>query len=288
MAEDKLWEPDLPAGTHVDLRGRGTTFVRHLPGPTEATPVVLLHGWTVTADLNWYPAYRPLAADRTVVALDHRGHGRGIRSRERFRLIDCADDVAALCEVLGLDRVIVAGYSMGGPVALSTWDRHPELVAGLVLCATAPIFGPADRGWERTMAVTASLARLAPTPVIRAISGRILGRRLDMSDRVGRWAASQVALGDPRTVAEAGHDLSRFDGRPLLPRIDVPTAVIRTLDDATVPAARQQRLLDGITGARDFPVGGDHNACITNAGEFVPTLRDAVAATDHQEVPGTS
>ena len=274
------WAPTLPEGRAIELPGRGTTFVRDIAGTAAdgALPVVLLHGWTVTADLNWYPAYRPLAEQRRVLTIDHRGHGRGIRSRAPFTMDRVADDVAALCQVLDIDRVIVAGYSMGGPIALTTWQRHRDLVAGLVLCATAPIFGPGDRRWERTMRLASGAARFAPPGLTRAVSGRILGRRLDPDDRVGRWAASQVALGDPRAVAEAGLALARFDGRAMLADVDVPTAVIATLDDVTVPPVRQQRLVDGIPGARSFGVAGDHNACITNAAAFVPTLCDAVAA----------
>ena len=61
-----------------------------------------------------------------VVALDHRGHGRGLQSDEPFRLADCADDVAALVDELGLGPVIVVGYSMGGPIAQLLWRRHPR------------------------------------------------------------------------------------------------------------------------------------------------------------------
>ena len=57
-----------------------------------------------------------------------------------MRLADCADDVAALVEELGTGKVIAAGYSMGGPVAQLLRRRHPDKVAGLVLCATAPAF----------------------------------------------------------------------------------------------------------------------------------------------------
>ena len=52
------------------------------------------------------------------MAIDHRGHGRGLRTLQRFRLEDAADDAAALCELLGLKDVILVGYSMGGPIAL--------------------------------------------------------------------------------------------------------------------------------------------------------------------------
>src|SRR3954454_20650831 len=104
--------PPLPPGRTVELPGRGTTFVREVSGPPGAATVVLLHGWTVTADLNWFTSYAALGRRFHVVALDHCGHGQGISCRRPFRLEDCADDVAALAEVLGLRQVIVAGYSM--------------------------------------------------------------------------------------------------------------------------------------------------------------------------------
>ena len=99
-----------------------------------------LHGLGATADLNWFPSYRPLAAHYRVLALDHRGHGRGIRSRRVFRLEDCADDVVALADELGVRSFIPVGYSMGGPIAQLIWQRHPSRVEGLVLCATAMRF----------------------------------------------------------------------------------------------------------------------------------------------------
>ena len=78
------------------------------------------------------------------MALDQRGHGRGIRSLRPFRLQDCADDVIALADVLDVDRVIPVGYSMGGPVALLAARRHPDRVPGIVLCATSARFSDDD------------------------------------------------------------------------------------------------------------------------------------------------
>ncbi|HEY5695927.1 MAG TPA: alpha/beta fold hydrolase, partial [Acidimicrobiales bacterium] len=86
--------------------------------------------------MNWFPAYDALAEHCRVVALDHRGHGQGIRTARRFRLADCADDAVALADVLGIDRFIPVGYSMGGLIAQLTWHRHPDRVGGLVLGAT--------------------------------------------------------------------------------------------------------------------------------------------------------
>ena len=102
---------------------------------------MLLHGLLATADLNWSASYAALSRHVRVVALDHRGHGRGIRSRGRFRLEDCADDAVAVADMLGLRTFVPVGYSMGGLIAQLVWRQHPRRVDGLVLCATSRNFG---------------------------------------------------------------------------------------------------------------------------------------------------
>ena len=134
------WAPEppvpLPPGTVVHVPGRGELFVRDTGG--DGPPLLLLHGWTATADLNWFHQYEALAAaGYRAIALDHRGHGRGLRTFADFRLHDCADDAVALAEHLGLGPVTAVGYSMGGPIALLAARRHPAAVAGIVLCATS-------------------------------------------------------------------------------------------------------------------------------------------------------
>jgi 3-oxoadipate enol-lactonase len=84
-----------------------------------------------------FPVYRALALHRTVLAVDHRGHGRGLRAESPFSLEECADDAAALLDLLGIKRAIMAGYSMGGAVAMLMWKRRPDLVGRLVLSGTA-------------------------------------------------------------------------------------------------------------------------------------------------------
>src|SRR5690606_7882613 len=134
--------------------------LREVPGPPGAPTIVLLHGWTSTADLNFFRCYTPLGARYRVLAFDHRGHGHGLRTRASFRLEDCADDVVAMADAMALDRFVAVGYSMGGPVAQLLWHRHPERVAALVLCATAARFN-AERRERRTFLQLGGLARLA-------------------------------------------------------------------------------------------------------------------------------
>ena len=101
----------------VELPGRGVTRVWECPGPRGAETLMLIHGVTFTAELNWGQVFAPLAPHFRVVAIDLRGHGDGISAGARFRLEDCADDIAALAQVLGIGRFIAVGYSMGGMVA---------------------------------------------------------------------------------------------------------------------------------------------------------------------------
>src|SRR5205809_1070790 len=73
----------LPPGRHVELPGRGTTFVHEVAGPPGAPALVLLHGLGPPAALNWFATYRPLGGHSRFVAPHHRrpGHGRALGRR---------------------------------------------------------------------------------------------------------------------------------------------------------------------------------------------------------------
>lgn len=264
--------PPLPHGEAVELPGRGTTFVRSMPGPAGAPTVLLLHGWTASADLNFFTCYRPLAKHYRVVALDHRGHGGGIRSRRTFRLEDCADDAVALCDVLGIERVLPVGYSMGGPVAKLLWKRHRERVQGLVLCATAPFFRTSRQERMGFLGISglAALARLTP-----AQTREYLTQQFYLQKKHAQWepwAVQEASRHDWRMVLEAGSAIGRYDARPWMEQIDVPTSVVITMRDNVVPLHRQVGLFEGIHSAEAFRVDGDHDAVVANADRFVPTL----------------
>jgi len=268
--------PHLPPGAAMELPGRGTTFVRQMHGPQKAPTVLLLHGWTASCDLNWYTCYRPLSRHYRVVALDHRGHGRGIRSKTRFTLEDCADDAMAVCDVLGIDRVIPVGYSMGGPVAQLIWRRHRERVRGLVLCATAPYFitSREERMGFLGLSGLAALARLTPAQTRQWLTEQVYLQR--KTDEWEPWAIQEASLHDWRMVLEAGRAIGRFNSREWIGDIEVPTSTLITMRDKVVPTRRQVRLFESIPKAEAFRVDGDHDAVVANAERFVPTLLRAV------------
>jgi 3-oxoadipate enol-lactonase len=272
VARDAGWTPDLPSGAAMHLPGRGTTFVRTLDGPVGAPTVVLLHGWTATADLNWFTCYEPLAEHFRVVALDHRGHGRGIRSRKAFRLEDCADDAVAVCDVLGIEQFIPVGYSMGGPIAQLMWKRHRHRTAGLVLCATASYFSTSREERLSFLGISglAAVARLTPLQARTWLTEQFYLQR--KADQWEPWAVNQASTHDWRAVLEAGRSIGNFSSRDWIGEIDVPTSTLITMRDRVVPVRRQVRLFEAIADAEAFRVDGDHDACVANAKQFVPTL----------------
>jgi 3-oxoadipate enol-lactonase len=263
----------VPAGRFVELPGRGTTFIREA-GPPNAPTVVLLHGLSATGGLNWMWCFEPLAARYRVIAIDHRGHGHGMRTR-RFRLADCADDVAALADELGIETFAAAGYSMGGPIAQLLWHRHRSRVNGLVLCATARNFRSqrSQLAFSLMPFITAGL-RSTPGVARRAVMSRILEQRMP-GIPAREWVMDELRGSDPASIAEAAAAIGRFSSHDWIGEVDVPTAVVVTEQDRLVPPHRQRRLAESIPGARIIPVQGDHGVCVAEPRVFVPALIEA-------------
>ncbi|TPW11622.1 MAG: putative hydrolase [Acidimicrobiaceae bacterium] len=259
-----------------------------LPAPTSraarpwscpgAPALLLLHGWTATADLNWFTCYEPLGRHYRVVAIDHRGHGQGIRSKKLFRLEDCADDAMAVCDVLGIDKIIPIGYSMGGPVAQLLWQRHRDRVSGLVLCATSGYFVTSreERLSFLGLSGLAAVARLTPLQARRWLTEQLYLQR--KTSQWETWAVEQASLHDWRTVLEAGRAIGSFSSRSWIGEVDVPTSVVITMRDRVIPVRRQVRLFESIHGAEAFRVDGDHDAVIAKADRFVPTLLRSIGS----------
>lgn len=268
----------VPPGRAMHLPGRGTTFVVDVPGPPGAPTVFLLHGLVASTYLNWHPSFAALSAHFRVVAMDLRGHGRGIPLTRRFRIADCADDAVAVADVLGIDQFIPVGYSLGGPVAQMVWRRHPQRVCGLVLAATTRNFmgTTQERLFFQSLigvAAVAQLSRFLPwvhdpapaTPLPEEMEGM----------RLSSFAMSELRRTSPNTVVQAMSAMGRFSSHEWVARIDVPTAVVITVKDRAVGPHRQIKLANAIPGATLHPAKAGHTACVIGAAQFVPALVEA-------------
>jgi len=274
--------PPLPMGRRLDLPGRGITFVRQVEGPPGAPTLLLLHGWMASGGLNWFRVFDTLGEHFNVIAVDMRGHGRGIRNGRRFRLADCADDAAATLDALDAGPVIAVGYSLGGPVAQLLWRRHPEKVSGLVLCSTAHRLMPGIREqwiFATMMAVAAGTTRAGQ--IATKVPVRRVQRMLPVStsarpSTINAWARGEMRRHSARMVMEAGIAMSNYKAK-WIDKIDVPTTVMITTKDRAIPAVAQAQMALAIPGASIHPVADGHLLCMRPS--FGPPLLRACQDT---------
>lgn len=260
--------------------GRGEFFIRrHVHPDPDAPTVLLLHGWTASADLQFMAAYRALGERFSFVGIDHRGHGRGFRTTQPFDLDDVADDAAAVVRELGIESVIAVGYSMGGPVSLHLTRRHPELVAGLVVQATAlewraklsermlwrllPLMGAALRSWTQPW-------------LLRRGAGLVIPDDSPFAP-YRPWMIAETMRGEPRVMVEAGRALSRYDARPWAGSLGVPAAMLVSTRDRLV-APRKQRELAAVLRARVVEVPMEHLGAVELPDQFASATVELVSS----------
>lgn len=102
-----------------DVRGQGKVAA------------VLVHCWACDRSF-WKEQVGPLSLRYRVVTLDLGGHGASGGDRERFTVAGLGGDVQAVVEALNLEKVVLVGHSLGGPVALDAARRMPGRVLGIV------------------------------------------------------------------------------------------------------------------------------------------------------------
>ncbi|MFZ0043950.1 MAG: alpha/beta fold hydrolase [Solirubrobacteraceae bacterium] len=268
---------EMPPARTVLVPNRGEFFIRDTGG--DGPTVMLLHGWMVSADLNWHGAYAALAdAGYRVLAIDHRGHGRGLRALSPFRLADCAADAAAVLGELDAGPATVVGYSMGGTIAQLMARDHRAVVSGIVLSATCQHFqDPETRRIWKWMGAVGLMMGVAPRSFFNA-GFRRSGIKLD--ERTAWWLA-ELMRHSPRDAAEAGRELGRFDSRPWLQSLTLPAAVVLTTRDTAVAPAKQRELAAAIRGSV-FEVPIDHLEPTSRADIYNPALVAALQAVGAQ------
>ncbi|MCU1364810.1 MAG: putative hydrolase, partial [Ilumatobacteraceae bacterium] len=230
-----------------------------------------------SADLQFFTAYEALAADCSFVAIDHRGHGRGMRPAAKFQLEDAADDAAALVEQLGLGPVILVGYSMGGPLSLLISSRHPQLVAGIVVAATALEWNAtlAERlRWKTVRMLSPILRSWAYPSWLRAGLRRMAHHHAGLEPHI-EWMAGEISRNSAVHLVHAGQALSHYDAVRWAGELAKPSAMLITTRDHLVRPVKQ-RALAAALHAHVVELAGDHLAPWMNAEEFSASLSGLV------------
>ena len=164
-----------PRTGYAPVNGLSMYYEIHGSPNADVPPLLILHGALATLDMfgELLPA---LAQTRQVIAVEQQGHGRTADIDRPLRYDQMADDTAALLDYLGIARVDVFGFSMGGGVAWQLVLRHPDrvrkLVAGSATYTSRHGYPEAMGGLETTFSpkmfagspIEAAYARVAPDP----------------------------------------------------------------------------------------------------------------------------
>ena len=262
--------PWLPEGRTLVVEGRGELFFRrHRHSDPNAPTLLLLHGWTASADLQFFAAYEALAEHYSFVAIDHRGHDRGPRPSEPFTLEDAMEDAAALVRALGIESVVTVGYSMGGPISLLLARAYPALVRAMIVQATAMDWNESrfERlRWKTVRVISPMLRSWAYPRSVRFAIKKILGPGHPLSF-YAPWLAGELHRNDAFALVQAGQALSHFDARPWTATLGKPAGSLITTGDHLVKPRRQRELAVALHAAVE-EIQADHLAALVNPQEY--------------------
>jgi 3-oxoadipate enol-lactonase len=228
-------------------------------------PLVLIHG---LADDHraWRRTLPDLMLRHRVILYDLRGHGETALGQPDGTLRQLADDLVALLEAVAVERADVAGFSLGGTIAMRAAIDHPERVNRLVLVATSSRVGRSAAGWyaERRKMVEHDDAWLRETldrdtadvyaQSPNELEEGLLIRRQSTADPrgYGNACAAMVALGTAPLDPELGN-------------IKAPTLIVASDLDPHCPPKAAEIIAAGIPGSR--------LEVLTGAGHAIPVER---------------
>lgn len=254
------------------------TLDHRLQGPEGAPALVLSNSLGTTQEL-WQRQLHELASVFRVLTYDHPGHGASELPVEPCTVETLARDLLALLDELGLERVSVAGVSLGGMVGMALALDAPERVERLVLSCTSAYLGPPE-GWVER-------AGLVRAEGIEAIADTVVGRWFtpdfarDEPDVVARFRAMLVAT-PPEGYARCCEAVGAWDARERISAISVPTLVVAGADDPATPLEHADLVAARIRGARLLVL--ERAAHLANV-ERADTFTRAVLEHLGQEVP---
>jgi 3-oxoadipate enol-lactonase len=180
---------------------------------------------------------------------------------------------AALARLIGEDKAVVIGHSMGGLVAQEFYVRYPEKVTALALCFTSAAFAAGSNFAKQF--VDARIGPLDAGKSMREIADEVMpAQRGRISDKDGLARAQRImAAVPPDTYRNAVRLITTFDRREDLPKIGVPALLVAGSDDVTAPAQLMGHMAQKIPGA-EFVVlrGCGHLGPMDQPGEFNKVL----------------
>lgn len=248
-------------------------------------PLILIHGLG-DDHRAWRRALPDLMLRHRVLMYDLRGHGGTSLGRPEGTLTQLGADLAAFMEANGVDRAHIAGFSLGGTIAMRLAIDQPAMVRGLVLVATSSRVGRVAADWyrERVEMVERDDPRLRET-LDRDTADVYAESASELPDGL---LIRRQSTADPRGYGNACAAMAALNAMPLdseLSRISAPTLIVASDKDRHCPPKAAEIIAAGIKGAAarvrlEIILGAGHPIPVEKPRELATSINSFLAAGD--------
>ena len=198
----------------------------------QGVPLVLIHGYPLDHTI-WYDMVSSLENDFTLILPDLRGFGLSSVVESQYTIADMASDIAGLLDHLGIEKVHIAGHSMGGYVALTFARKYSQRMLGLGLISTQALADTPERKQGR-YAAAEEILKSGVQPVAESMSVK-----LTPDERVQAFARNLIAAQRSTGLAGALKAMAeRDDSTSALSSFQFSVALVHGEADELIPVQR--------------------------------------------------
>lgn len=241
----------------------------------QGRPVVMMHGWPLSADTWDDTAIAVANAGFRAIAYDRRGFGRSDQPWGEYDYNTLTDDLAAVIEQTGAQDATIVGFSMGGGEVARYMSRYNgKNVAQAALIASVvpymlkttdnPNGVPQETFDQMTQGMKEDRAHFFAGFFKDFYGVGLLNNAV--SQEVLDWSVSVAMQASLKATLDCAKAFATTDFRPDLASFKVPTLIIHGTDDKTVPIDTSAReAVKGIRNAQliEYP-GGPHGLFATH------------------------
>lgn len=230
-------------------------YIKHATADSKKH-IVFLHGFPFNKN-TWKQQLETLPEDVTGIAVDIRGHGNSTSGHGYFSIDVFAKDLGVFLKKMELDNVVLCGVSMGGYIALRAYELFPACISGLVLVDTQSHADDDTAKQKRFDTIQAVLKHGRRPFSIGFVKNVFAERTIQQDPDAVELIKSSIRRNSIETICATLLALAaRTDTTDSLPKINVPTLLIRGKEDKITSREAMQGLADGIPSATFIELDG--------------------------------
>lgn len=213
--------------------------------------IIFIHGFPFNHHI-WDEQVKVLKENFYVIVYDVRGHGQSEIGDGQYSIELFVDDLIGLLDYLKIKKVIIAGLSMGGYIALRAVQRNPERFNGLILASTRSESDTNEAKLKRFKSMMilkkeGGVVAFCEPFLKTAFSESTLKNHPEVVDRLRKIILNNTSVGIVGTLLALA---SRTDTSEVLSQINIPTLIMAGKEDATIPSSVSEAMHDKIAKSK--------------------------------------